>query len=79
MTTKKQAATLVILMLIGLTGLVNAQMTTNITAQVPFDVVANGKTMSAGEWTVRVVGTGSTALLISSGRQHTSRAESDDS
>lgn len=47
MTTKKHTATLLILMLVGLTGLVHAQMDTKIKAQVPFNFVANGKTMPA--------------------------------
>ena len=44
---KKHNATLLILMLVGLTGLVQAQMSTRFKAQVPFDFVANGKTMPA--------------------------------
>lgn len=67
---KKHAATLLILMLAGLTGLVNAQMSTMIKTQVPFDFVANGKRMPAGECIITVVGTGRTALSISSGKQH---------
>jgi hypothetical protein len=67
---KKHAATLLILMLVGLTGLVNAQMSTMIKAQVPFDFVANGKTMPAGECVIALVGIGQKALSISSGPQH---------
>src|SRR5262249_34690520 len=70
MTTRKQAATLLILMLVGLTALVNAQMSTVVKAQVPFEVVANGKTMPAGEWTITVASTGPPVLAISSGDQH---------
>ena len=70
MITKKHTATLLILMLVGLTGLVNAQMYTTIKAQVPFDFVANGKTMPAGECLVVVLGTGRRLLSISSGKQH---------
>ena len=70
MTTKRHTATLLILMLVGLTGLVNAQMSTMIKAQVPFDFVANGKTMPASECIITVVGTDRTALSISSGNQH---------
>lgn len=70
MMTKKHA-TLLILMLVGMTGLVNAQMSTTFKAQVPFDFVANGKTMPAGECTIAVDGSGRTLLWISSGEQHT--------
>ncbi|MFZ1053035.1 MAG: hypothetical protein WBP65_14855 [Candidatus Sulfotelmatobacter sp.] len=68
---KKQAATLLILMLVGLTGLVNAQTSTMIKAQVPFEFVANGKTMPAGECIIAVVvSNGRTVLSISGGKQH---------
>jgi hypothetical protein len=73
MKTKKHAATstLLILMLVGLTGLLNAQKATRIEAQVPFDFVANSKTVPAGECTIAVVvSSGQTLLLISSGKQH---------
>src|SRR5579863_6826044 len=70
MTTKKHAATLLVLALVGLTGLVNAQMATMTKAQVPFDFVANGKPMPAGECVIESVGVGRTALSISCGRQH---------
>lgn len=70
MTTKKHTATLLILMLVGLTGLVHAQMDTKIKAQVPFNFVANGKTMPAGECTIQIKVNGLTTLSISSGKQH---------
>lgn len=70
MRTKKHNATLLILMLVGLTGLVQAQMSTLFKAQVPFDFVANGKTMPAGECTIAVDVNGRTLLSISSGEQH---------
>jgi len=71
MTMKTHAATLLILMVVGLTGLVNAQMsTTMIKAQVPFDFVANGKTMPAGECIITVPYTGQKVLSITSGKQH---------
>ena len=70
MMTKKHAATLLILMLVGLTGLVNAQMSTTFKAQVPFDFVANGETMQAGESIITVLDTGRTVLSVSSGKQH---------
>ena len=70
MTMKKQTATLLTLMLAGLTGLVNAQMPTKIKAQVPFEFVANGTTMPAGECTIAMVVNGRALLSISSGKQH---------
>ena len=72
MTTKKHTATLLILMFVGLTGLVHAQMYTTIKAQVPFKFVANGKTMPAGECTIQIMVNGRTSLSISSGNQHAS-------
>lgn len=71
MTTKKHTATLLILMFVGLTGFAHAQMDTMIKAQVPFNFVANGKTMPAGECTIQITVNGRTALSISSGKQHT--------
>ena len=70
MMTKKHAATLLVLMVVGLTGLANAQMSTTIKAQVPFEFVVNGKTMPAGECIIEVVGNGRTLLSISGGKQH---------
>jgi len=70
MTTKKHTATLLILMFVGLTGLVHAQMYTTIKAQVPFNFVANGKTMPAGECTIQFMVDGQTTLSITSGKQH---------
>src|SRR5579864_3311507 len=70
MKTKKQGATLLILVLVGLTGLVQAQMDTTIKAPVPFSFVANGKTMPAGECTIQIMVNGRTTLSISSGEQH---------
>lgn len=66
---KKHAVTLFILMLVALPGLVFAQTRTVIKAQVPFDFVANGKTMPAGQCTIEVRGDGLTALWISSGNR----------
>jgi hypothetical protein len=68
MMTKKHAATLLILMLVGLTGLVNAQMSP-LKAQIPFDFVANGKKLPAGECIIAVVTNGLTKLTIRSGKQ----------
>lgn len=70
MTIKKHAA-LLLMTLVGLTGLLNAQTSTTITAQVPFAFVANGKTMPAGECTIAVDVDGRTLLSISSGERHT--------
>ena len=68
---KKYAATLLILMLAGLTGLLNAQVISpKITAQIPFEFVANGKTMPAGECTIRAEGDGTTILWIRSGNEN---------
>jgi hypothetical protein len=65
---KKHAAALLILTLVGLTGLVNAQVVEpRISAQVPFDFMANGKNMPAGECTITVRGDGAKVLWISSG------------
>ena len=65
---KKHAAILLILTLAGLTGLVNAQTAQNkISAQVPFEFMANGKAMAAGECTIRVEGDGTKILWIRSG------------
>jgi hypothetical protein len=71
MTTKKQTATILTLMFVGLTALANAQMsTTTLKAQVPFAFVVNGQTMPAGECVIQVVGTGGTLLAIRSGKHH---------
>ena len=67
---KKQAATLLILMLAVLTGLVNAQTRTVMTAQVPFDFYANGKMMPAGDCTIIIDGDGQARLWIASGNEH---------
>jgi hypothetical protein len=69
MTITKHAA-LLLMTLVGLMGLLNAQSSTTIKTQVPFDFVANGKTMPAGECTIAVDVNGRTLLSISSGEQH---------
>jgi hypothetical protein len=70
MTITKHAA-LLLMTLVGLTGLLNAQTSTTVKAQIPFEFVANGKTMPAGECTIAVVlSSGMTLLSISSGKQH---------
>lgn len=70
MTITKHAA-LLLIALVGLTGLISAQKSTTIKAQVPFDFVANGKTMPAGECTIAVDVNGTTLLSISSGKKRT--------
>lgn len=68
---KKQAATLLILVaMVALPGLVSAQVRKVIKADVPFDFIANGKSMPAGECTIQVRGEGQSMLLISSGKEH---------
>jgi len=62
---KKHGATLLILMLATLTGLASAQTAKVTTAQVPFDYVVNGKTMLAGECSIKAEGNGQTILWIS--------------
>lgn len=69
MTTKKQAATLLIL-IFGLMGLGNSQTSTIVKAQVPFGFTANGKAMPAGECTIQAMGIGKVLLSISSAKQH---------
>lgn len=69
MTITKQA-TLFLMALVGLTGLLNAQTSPTLKAQLPFAFVANGKTMPAGECTIALVLNGETLLSISSGEQH---------
>src|SRR5579871_1814169 len=71
MTITKRVVMLLIT-LVGLAGLLNAQRAaTTVKAQVPFAFVANGKTMPAGECTIAVLGNGRTLLSINSGDQHT--------
>lgn len=64
-------ATLLLITLVGLTGLLNAQTSATLKTQVPFAFVANGTTMPAGECTIAVDVNGRTVLSISSGEQHT--------
>ncbi len=63
---KKHAATLLFLMLAGLTGLANAQTGTTIIAEVPFNYIVNGKAMPAGESSVKVENNGQAYLWITS-------------
>ena len=69
MTITKHAA-LLLMTLVGLAGLLNAQGPTTVEAQIPFTFVANGTTMPAGECTIAVVVNGRTLLSISSGEHH---------
>lgn len=70
MTITKHAA-LLLMTLVGLTGLLNAQSSARITAQVPFDFVAYGKAMPAGQCNITVDLNGRPMLSITSGKQHT--------
>ena len=63
---KKHSAALLILMLAGLTGLVNAQTRPTVVAEVPFNYIANGKTMPAGECIVRIDSDAGSVLRIES-------------
>src|SRR5271169_577568 len=77
---KKHAAALLILMLAGLAGLVNAQSRPLVAAEVPFNYIANGRTMPAGECTVRVDNDGASILWIASeDRQILAMAAANDS
>ena len=67
---KHAAVTLLILALVALPGLVNAQSRHTIKADVPFEYVANGKTMPAGECTIELRGDSQNILWISVGDQH---------
>jgi len=68
---KKHVAAVFILMLAGLTGLVNAQVVhPRVVAQIPFEYVANGKTMPAGEYTIMAQGDGTPILWIRSGNEN---------
>jgi len=66
---KKHGVALLILTMLALTGLANAQGV--IKAQVPFEFVANGKTMPAGDVRIDVQSSaGPNVLWINAGDQH---------
>jgi hypothetical protein len=67
---KKYAASLLVLTIIALPGFLSAQSRMVIKADVPFQYVVNGKTMPAGECTIKVTGDGHTILAIESGNEH---------
>jgi hypothetical protein len=67
---KKHAATILVLTLMALPGLANAQIRKVIRANVPFEFIANGKNMPAGPCTITASGDGQTVLSISSGKKH---------
>jgi hypothetical protein len=67
---KKHAATLLIVMLGTLTGIMSAQSKPTIKAEVPFEYVASGKVMPAGECMITAEGNAQQVLLIESGNQH---------
>lgn len=64
---KKHAATLLILTILAVPGLINAQSRKVIKTQVPFEFIVNGNRMPAGECAVEARGDGITYVLISSG------------
>ncbi|HYU46692.1 MAG TPA: hypothetical protein VEK84_11025 [Terriglobales bacterium] len=64
---KRQAATFIILTLLAVPGLVNAQSRQVIKAQVPFDFIVNGNILPAGECAIEAQGEGQTYLMVSSG------------
>ena len=61
---KNHAAAVFILSLAGLTGLANAQSGSTIIAEVPFNYIANGKAMPAGETRVAIENKGQAYLWI---------------
>jgi hypothetical protein len=63
----KQAATLLILTLLAVPGLVNAQSRQVIKAQVPFEFIVNGSILPAGECAIEAQGEGQTYLMVRSG------------
>jgi hypothetical protein len=63
---KKQAARFLILTLMALPGLASAQRI--VKAQVPFEFIANGKTMPAGPCTIVDKSDGNPYLVITSGK-----------
>jgi len=67
---KHLATTLLILMLVALTGLGNAQTRSMIKAQIPFDFSVNGRIMPAGECTISIEDDGLRILWIASGDEH---------
>src|SRR5579871_1052562 len=69
MTITKQV-TMLLMTLVGMAGLLSAQTSTAVKAQVPLEFVANGKTMPGGECTISVVTDGRSLLSIRSGDQH---------
>lgn len=69
MTTKRNAATLLILIMAAWTGLANAQTIVS-QAQVPFDFVVNGKTIPAGQCLIQSLDGLQTVLSISNGNRH---------
>lgn len=67
---KRYAASLLVLTIIALPGLLSAQSRMVIKANVPFQFVVNGKTIPAGECTIKDTGDGPTILAIESGNEH---------
>jgi hypothetical protein len=65
---KKHFVTLLILTLVALPGLLSAQ--TLVKAQVPFDFVAKGQSMPAGECTISAASQAQAVLLVNCGDKH---------
>jgi len=65
---KKHGAALLILTMVAFTGMAYAQR--GMTAQVPFDFIANGKTMPAGMCRVEIQDDGQAVVWITSGNKH---------
>ena len=61
---KKHAVATLILSLAGLTGLANSQSAPTIVAEVPFNYIANGRAMPAGETRVKIENNGQAYLWI---------------
>lgn len=79
MTITKHAA-LLLMTLVGLPCLLNAQTSNAVKAQIPFAFVANGRTMPAGECTIAPVENGPKVLMIScEGQRNYAAAVADES
>ncbi|MFY9673488.1 MAG: hypothetical protein WCB53_22900 [Terriglobales bacterium] len=61
---KNHAVATLILSLAGLTGLANAQSGSTIIAEVPFNYIANGRAIPAGETRVKIENNGQAYLWI---------------
>lgn len=66
---KTNRVVLLVLTLVALSGLAIAQSKTVVKATVPFDFVANGQTMPAGECEIRAENNGIATLQVRSGNR----------